>query len=177
MSPIAASPTSLSLANAITSIATITTSDSIVPMAPSTSKPTLVGASSTEPPSSVHHLTRQAKIAIGVSIPLAAMAIAVAVFIFMARAQRKKKEAKAQGTSVDSQPYLQPKGELSAEERQKYELHAETTKWKADVERYELSGEGRMELSTTKYQRRTTCLLGQELRGGECAEELEHRIH
>ena len=64
-----------------------------------------------------------------------------------------------------SQPYLQQKAELEAEENRKHELEAEERKYEMGTagERYELSAE--------EGQRKPSCR--QELRGEEYSRELE----
>lgn len=101
--------------------------------------------------------------------------IALGVFCFSKYRNRTRENAekKKQGSSEDPHPHFQGKGELSAEERRKYELHAESPNHELQRGRFELSEDNIQELSTTRDQRRMTTLLGHELRGEECSRELD----
>lgn len=111
------------------------------------------------------------KIAQGVAIPVTLLGLVLLGFVIYKR-RKTKKTLKEQDASSqrqgspreDSQPYLQQKAELEAEEKRKYELEARERRLEmgTEVERYELPvEEGRM------IQTR------QELRGEEHSTELE----
>lgn len=119
--------------------------------------------------SSPHGLDKREKIGIGLAIPIAAI---LSVLIGIASWRRIQK--RRTGTPIDeaatlapdhTQPYLQQKAELEAEERRQYELHAQET-------RYEMAGEPAIqEISSDEGVRRLSRL--QELRGEEHSKELE----
>ncbi len=110
-----------------------------------------------------------ARIAIGVCVPV----LIVTVFALAIRRilqHRKRKlmdQSNGTGTPLDgSQPYLQQKGELEAEEKRKYEVQAEER-------RYELADDNQIrEMSTTDSPYELSIQRTQELRGEEHSREL-----
>lgn len=114
----------------------------------------------------------KAKIATGVAIPVASLGLVLLAFVVYRR-RKTRKTLKEQDASSqrqespreDTQPYLQQKAELEAEEKRKYELEARERRLEMgnEGERYELpvEGEGRMIRAR------------QELRGEEHSTELE----
>lgn len=69
-------------------------------------------------------------------IPIVVLSAFLLAFLVLSRRHRKRAKAGKNTTPShdDTQPYLQPKGELEAEEKRRYELHAQ------DV-RYEMNGQ------------------------------------
>ncbi|KAL8917751.1 MAG: hypothetical protein Q9172_005700 [Xanthocarpia lactea] len=111
-------------------------------------------------------LSGRTKAALGVSIPLATLVIiALAVLGIVKHRKRKSLNPSSEPSapSEDVQPYLQQKGELEAEERREYELHAEN-------KQYELEGDNEIqEMSTSAND---LALNRSELRGEEHCKEL-----
>ena len=119
--------------------------------------------------SSHHRLDEHAKIGIGIAISVVVMVSLLASFLWLR--YRKIKETNAlrekQMVPEDSQPYLQQKAELEAEEKRKHELEAEER-------RYELDGERMIhEMSDESSHGLPSSYLRQELRGEEHSRELE----
>ena len=122
-------------------------------------------------PSGSHQKT--IKVATGVACPIAILGLALLAFLVHKRRKaptalkQEAEDASSQNKGSpheDTQPYLQRKAELEAEEKQKHELEARER-------RFEMGGEGeRYELPTAERDsmRRTT----QELRGEEHSAEL-----
>jgi len=72
----------------------------------------------------------------------------------------------ADTSSEENRPYLQQKGELEADEKRKYELHAEER-------RYELADDSQIrEMSTTDSPYEMSSQRTQELRGEDHSREL-----
>ena len=94
----------------------------------------------TEAPTSTpfhHHLDEQARIGIGIAVPVVVIALLVLALSMWRRYRKAKRPNVMEADDVkpeDSQPYLQQKAELEAEEKTKYELSAQEQK-------FELSGQ------------------------------------
>ena len=97
-------------------------------------------AASTNPAAktSQSNLTTSDKIAIGIVIPIVVLIVLLLSFLILRRHRKKAKSGEDPSSNNlsrdDTQPYLQPKGELDAKEKRKYELHAQ------DIG-YEMNGE------------------------------------
>lgn len=115
---------------------------------------------------------KRIKVANGVAIPLAFLGLVLLGFLVYRRRkiQKTMKEedatpSKQESSHEDTQPYLQQKAELEAEEKRKYELEARERRCEIGntVERYELPVEKEDLMIRTR----------QELRGEEHSTELE----
>lgn len=82
-------------------------------------------------------LYEQAKASIGVATPVVTITLLLAALLLWRRCRKSKKASSEPIMSEDSQPYLQRKAELEAEEKKRHELEAEER-------RYELDGENRI---------------------------------
>ena len=114
------------------------------------------------------------EVANAVAFPIAFLGLALLAFLVYKRrkAQKKSKEEAEDASSQnkgspheDTQPYLQQKAELEAEEKQKHELEARERRYEigSEGERYELPVGERGSMKRTR----------QELRGEEHSKELE----
>ena len=111
------------------------------------------------------------RIVIGLTVPFTALALTLVGVVTCRQYRRRKRLASAKaeatppGQPQDTQPYLQPKAELEAEERMKHELEARERRFEVDAanEIHEMVASG--------DSRRVTVL--QELRGAEHSRELE----
>lgn len=163
-------PYSLSPLPVLTVIATPTASNrsSLTPVTP--------GPNQTSTQSVSTHSSgfddKKIKVANGVAIPLAFLGLVLLGFLLYRRRkiQKTRKEdnatpSKQESSHEDTQPYLQQKAELEAEEKRKYELEARERRYEIGnaVERYELPVEKEDLMIRTK----------QELRGEEHSTELE----
>ena len=132
--------------------------------------------SSTQPipthPSGSHK--KYLKVAYAVAIPVALLGLVLLLFLLYKRrkAQKTLKEEEEDSSSQDkgppheeTQPYLQKKAELEAEEKRKHELEAREMRYEmgTEGERYELPAGERDSMKRTR----------QELRGEEHSTELE----
>lgn len=88
--------------------------------------------------SSKPHLTKQAEVGIGVAVPFAVIML-LSFAYFLRRNFRKnkkpvttKKPTRKKISARSLQPYLQRKGELEAEQNQKYELDAQQRRYELD---------------------------------------------
>ena len=115
---------------------------------------------------------KKVKVANGVAIPVALLGLVLLGFLVYRRRKPKKTLKDEDATSPkegtpheDTQPYLQQKAELEAEEKRKHELEARerTHEMGNEGERYELPVEEEDLMVRTR----------QELRGGEHSTELE----
>ena len=145
---------------------------SLPPSATASSTEASISRNSTETtsPISNHNLDEQAKIGIGVTVPVVVTALILLAIPFWRRSRRNKKRNAPKGHQIppeDTQPYLQQKAELEAEEKRKYELAL-------NERRYELDGETRIhEISDGNGKGFPTSHMRQELRGEEHSRELE----
>lgn len=149
------------------------TSVSVLSLSVVSSSPTSTAVSS-QPSAQISpaqpHLDSKAKAGIGISVPIALAGLVFLGFFawrkchkssIMEEIDEKKENAET------SQPYLQPKAELEAEEKRKHELEAEQR-------RYELDGEGEIhEVYAGDSQAKAPVQTRQELRGEEHSKELE----
>lgn len=115
---------------------------------------------------------KRVEVANGVAIPIAFLGLALLGFLVYRRRKTQKKikqknvTSQKQGSPQEyTQPYLQQKAELEAEEKRKHELEARERRYEMgnEGERYELPVERENLMIRTR----------QELRGGEHSTELE----
>ena len=127
-------------------------------------------SSQTNPPTPNHTPDEQAKIGIGVTVPVVVTALILLALLLWRRSRKTKRRNAPREDHIppeDSQPYLQRKAELEAEEKRKYELAAEER-------RYELDGETRIhEILDGNSHGFSPSHTRQELRGEEHSRELE----
>lgn len=117
-----------------------------------------------------HRLEKPAKVGIGIAIPVIVTALfLLAVFLSLRSNKIKKTKTLRRRRTIleDSQPYLQQKAELEAEEMRKHELEVGEM-------RHELDGESRIqELSDDSSHGLPSVYQRQELRGEEHSRELD----
>ena len=161
----------ITLANGSVSISELPSANSTSTKASNSRNSTVIPV----PGSGNQTLVGQAQVGIGIAIPMTVGALAVGALLVLAlllwRRYRKNKGANAATAEhvkpEDTQPYLQQKPELEAEEKRKQELDAEER-------RYELDGEnGIHEMSDWSSNGLPASRVLQELRGEEHARELE----
>ena len=152
------------------------TSVSLPARADSTTSPILHSSNATKP-IVTSRLDEPTKIGIGVGVPFAAL-IPIPLAAFMWRKRRLRSAAIAAGEQAntgdrtasgpDSQPYLQQKAELEAEERRRHELEARQKV-------HELDGATEIiEIPAGKHEHRIAVMRSrQELTGGEHSQELD----
>ena len=109
---------------------------------------------------------------VGVWVAITIIFILLLLFTFAECVQyyRRKFQPQAQNTSRQlnyTQPYLQPKGELEAEDKRKHELSAHQTKCELGEEH------GIYEISTSQVRSGSFNPQRQELRGEEHCQELD----
>ncbi|MCJ1456375.1 hypothetical protein MMC28_006736 [Mycoblastus sanguinarius] len=121
------------------------------------------------------------KVGISVSIPTVVVVLFMLGIIHLRRRRKRSQSAEREKTSTDSpkesQPYLQQKPELDAEEVRKHELEARERRYELDGPdgRHEVSGADKCHKTWAEDTRRELLSLQfmHELRGEEHSKELE----
>lgn len=119
------------------------------------------------------------KAAIGVVVPVVAIISFALGMIFYLRRRRKRSQSdKGKNVSEETQPYLQQKAELEAEEKRRLELEAVEVRYEMDGgdDRKEVpapESDGRNEIDTITRPPMPSLRERQELRGEDCSRELE----
>lgn len=120
------------------------------------------------------HPTKQVKVSIGIAVPVVAILLLSIAYLLEQKFRKNNKPDAPLGKETserDSQPYLQKKAELEAEENRKYELDAQQRQ-------YELDGASNVihEKSTGASEHGVLApTTRHELRGEEHSKELEGR--
>ena len=121
--------------------------------------------------------TTKDKAATGVVVPLVAIIAFVTGVIFHLRRRRKRDLSGkgADGSEEETQPYLQRKAELEAEEKRRLELEAVDVRYEMDGQNNmnEMPADVRNEIDTIARPQISSLKERQELRGEECSRELE----
>ena len=122
--------------------------------------------------------TTKDKAATGVVIPVVAIISLVLGILFYLRRRRKRSESgkDTHGSEAGTQPYLQQKAELEAEEKRRLELEAVEVRYEMDGGDHinEMPGsQVRNEIDTVVRPQMPSLEETQELRGEECSKELE----
>ena len=124
--------------------------------------------------------TKEDKVATGVVIPVVAIISLVLGILFYLRRRRKRSESSKHrhGSEEESQPYLQQKAELEAEEKRRLELEAVEVRYEMDGRdhRNEMSAHGSEdgnEIDTIERPITSSLNDRHELKGEEHSKELE----
>ena len=122
--------------------------------------------------------TTKDKAATGVVIPIVAIISVVLGILFYLRRRRKRSGSgkDTHGSEEETQPYLQQKAELEAEEKRRLELEAVEVRYEMDGGDHvnEMHGSHvRNEIDTVVRPQMPSLKETQELRGEECSKELD----
>ena len=123
--------------------------------------------------------TTRDKAAVGVVVPVVAIiSFALGMIFYLRRHRKRSQSGKGKNVSEETQPYLQQKAELEAEEKRRVELEAVEVRYEMDGgdDRKEMPAPGsdvRTEIDTITRPPMPSLRERQELRGEEFSRELE----